>query len=79
MKLDKIKVEIQWLLYKFFNKNRIIPCGRAEKDKYLCCCQPLTKEYIYLNKDKTKAYCKCCGSLRIMSNHKINFDNLCDY
>lgn len=48
----------------------------TEKDKYFCCCQPLEKEYVSLNKDKTKAYCKCCGNLRIMSNYEINLDNL---
>jgi hypothetical protein len=68
--------KLQWLLFKKFGIKRSIPCGRTEKDRYLCCCLPLEKEYVYLNKDKTKAYCKCCGSLRIMSNRPIDLNNL---
>ena len=68
--------KIEWFLYKYFNKMRSIPCGRTKKDKFLCCCQPLDKEHCYLSSDKTEAYCKCCGHLKLMSTEKINLDNI---
>ena len=66
--------EAQWLMYKYFHKTRTIPCGRFQKDKYLCCCQPIIKERVYLSDDETEVFCKVCNHCRIRSNQKINLD-----
>lgn len=75
----KFFAKIEWELYKRFGKKRTIPCGRTKKDKYLNCYQPLDEEHVYLNKDKTEAYCKCCGSIKMMSNYEINLKNPYDF
>lgn len=67
--------KIEWELYKCFGKKRTIPCGRTKKDKHLNCYQPLDEEHVYLNEDKTEAYCKCCGHIKMMSNHQIDLKN----
>jgi hypothetical protein len=69
--------KLEWFLYEKFNKKRSIPCGRTEKDKYLCCCQPLKEKYCYISEDKHKAYCKCCGHVKYLSSEEIeDIDNL---
>ena len=68
----KFFAKIEWLLYKKFGKTRNISCGRTKKDAYLNCYQPLDEEHCYLNEDETEAYCKCCGKIKMLSNHKIN-------
>lgn len=71
--------KMQWFLYKKFNKTRIIPCGRTRKNSYLCCCQPIEKEYCYLSEDKKRVYCKCCNHERVSSNRAIDLDHLHDF
>ena len=66
---------IQWLLYKYFHKERTIPCGRTKKDKYLCCCQPMIKERVYLSGDKHECLCKVCHSTRLLTNQILTDDN----
>lgn len=66
---------IQWILFKLFKKKRKISCGRTKKDYYLCCCQPLVEDRVYFNEDRTKAYCKCCDSIRIMSTKPLAHDD----
>ena len=66
---------IQWLLYKYFHKERTIPCGRTKKDKYLCCCQPMRKERVYLSEDKHECFCKVCHQTRVLTNQILNEDN----
>lgn len=68
--------KLQWILYKKFGIKRSIPCGRTEKDKYLCCCQPIDSKHCYLSKDRKRAFCKCCNSERILSSNPI--ENLDD-
>lgn len=64
--------KIDWLLWKLFKRKPKQPCGRRRKEKYLCCCQPLDNDRVYLEDDGKKAICKCCGSCRIMSNHPLD-------
>lgn len=77
MKLDKIKVEIQWLLYKFFNKNRIIPCGRNKETANKGCMQPFIKERIYLSADNKTAYCKVCNRVLMVRELGIDLNKFC--
>ena len=63
---------LQWKLFKIFNKKRNIPCGRTKEDKFLCCCQPLDEEHCYLTADDTEARCKCCDSVKILCNKPID-------
>lgn len=63
--------QIEWFLYSKFNKKRSIPCGRTKKDRFLCCCQPRLEERCYYNEDHTEIYCKCCNSIRGLSNYPI--------
>ena len=67
--------KIEWELYKRFGKKRTIPCGRIKGEEYLNCYQPLDEEHCYLNEDRTEAYCKCCGHIKMMSNFKIDLKN----
>ena len=68
----KIKVEIQWLLYKLFFVRRMWPCGRTEKDSFLCCQQPMKTNRIYFSFDGKKCYCKVCGRMRIQSSDPLD-------
>ena len=68
----KIKVEIQWLLYKLFFVRRTWPCGRTQKDSFLCCQQPMKTNRVYFSFDNKKCYCKVCGRMRIQSNHPLD-------
>ena len=72
---NKLIVEIQWLKYKYFHKIRTIPCGRNFNNKYLCCCQPMKSERVYLSNDNKECYCKVCNTMRVLSNHEININN----
>lgn len=72
--------KLEWFLYKLFGKKRDIPCGRKKNEKYLCCCQPLKEDRIYYNSDRTKAYCKCCGSIRLICSSPIkSIDEIMEY
>ena len=71
-KILKLKVEIQWLLFKCFFLQRTIPCGRTKKDSYLCCQQPMKNNRVYFTPDYKCCYCKVCNSVRIMANRPIN-------
>lgn len=75
-KKKDIVIKTQWLLWKYFNVKRKIPCGRVEKDKFLCCLQPINSKTTYLSEDRKEAYCKVCNSLRVRANHIIDLDNL---
>lgn len=67
----KLKVEIEWLLYKWFGIKRKIPCGRKKGEKCLCCRQPFITERNYLTNDGKEWCCKVCNSRRIISNCKL--------
>lgn len=67
----KFKVEIEWLLYKWFGIKRKIPCGRKKGEKCLCCRQPFITERNYLTNDGKEWRCKVCNSRRIISNCKL--------
>lgn len=67
----KLKVEIEWLLYKWFGFKRNIPCGRKKNEKCFCCRQPFITERNYLTDDGKEWRCKVCGSRRIISNCKL--------
>lgn len=67
----KFKVEIEWLLYKWFGIKRNIPCGRKKGEKCLCCRQPFITERNYLTNDGKEWRCKVCNSRRIISNCKL--------
>ena len=64
--------KIDWLLWRLFKRKPKHPCGRQRKEKYLCCCQPLDNDRVYLSDDGKEAICKCCGSCRVMSNHPLD-------
>lgn len=68
---NKWFANIEWYLFKYFHIKRKIPCGRTKEDSYLCCEQPCDPKRIYFNLNRTKAYCKVCGSIRCMSNHPL--------
>ena len=72
----KLKIEIEWLLYKYFKIKRKNPCGRKKNENFLCCQQPWIAERHYLTKDKKEWHCKVCDRCIIMSNYKMseNFD-----
>ena len=67
----KLKVEIEWLLYKWFGIKRNIPCGRRKGEKCLCCRQPFITERNYLTNDGKEWRCKVCNNRRIISNCKL--------
>lgn len=67
----KFKVEIEWLLYKWFGIKRKIPCGRKKGENYLCCRQPFVTERSYLTNDNKEWRCKVCNCRRIVSNYKL--------
>ena len=41
--------KIDWLLWRLFKRKPKHPCGRQRKEKYLCCCQPLDNDRVYLS------------------------------
>lgn len=68
---EKFFAKIEWFLYKHFGIKRTIPCGQTKK--YIYCAQPTDEEHCYYSKeDKTEVRCKCCNTVKIMSNRPIN-------
>ena len=67
----KFKVEIEWLLYKWFGIKRKIPCGRKKGEKCLCCQQPFVTERCYQTNDGKEWHCKVCNHKRISSNCRL--------
>lgn len=46
--------KIDWLLWRLFKRKPKHPCGRRRKERYLCCCQPLDNDRVYLSNDGKK-------------------------
>lgn len=81
-KKNKIITKIEYLLWVCFKVKRHIPCGRTKNTQHLCCKQPLNSKTTYLIQESKNcycAYCKVCGSIRYLSNHPIDLDNIWTY
>lgn len=71
----KFFARVEWFFYKKFKRARTIPCGRTKKEKFLSCCQPIDEEHCYQSVDGTKAYCKCCNSIRIYASRPFDLND----
>lgn len=60
-----------WLLYKYFKKRRMIPCGRTKTTSYLCCCLSPNDKNSYISEDGHEIRCKVCNSLHVLSSNPI--------
>ena len=64
--------KIDWLLWRLFKRKPKQPCGRRRNERYLCCCQPLDIDRVYLSDDGKEVFCKCCGSCIMRSNYLLD-------
>lgn len=71
---SKIMTKCEWLLYSWFGIKRTKPCGKNDKNSYICR-QPLDTKHCYISSDRKRIYCKCCNKIRIRSEQPIEFNN----
>jgi hypothetical protein len=69
----KLRDHLRFLFCKLLGKN--YPCGRSKKDSYLCCMRNMNNKNVYYSEDRTRAFCKYCGRLKILSNHPLKSVN----
>jgi len=61
------------IIHFFYSLYNPYPCGRTEADSYLCCKRKMNRWNFYLTKDKKECYCRFCNTIKIASNHPLDF------
>lgn len=72
--IEKVSVEVEWLLYKLFKIKRKNLCGRKKNENFLCCQQPLIAKRFYLTDDKKEWHCKVCNRCIVMASYEMSED-----